>query len=373
SGPPVDRADRHERRYEEQEQRKSRTPVLIAVIAVAVVIVLGVIIASIAGAFAGSTSNNKRNLGAGSSPAAPGFVLPKSATGVSDDTLVYGSQEPDHGTILARSNVVTINKDGTATRLIVSGLAQGQNLLPVFSPDRRTMVYYVPSNGSLVAKAADGSGDRIRIFTTGQIASLKLAPDARPSFSPDGKKIAIFALSPQNVLGLYVVTVADGSVKKLATPANRPAADPAFSPDGKLVAFWAKNPGDPNGNGGRLFTSNADGTGTPNEVFAGNNADPSWSPDGNFIVFTSEATDRATGKVNRDIDIVRKDGDEHTRLTTDPATDQDPVFSPDGKQIAFSSDRSATRQIFTMNVDGSAQTQVTHDGFKDGAPGWFWH
>ncbi len=371
SGPPVARADRHERRYSEQDERNPRTVVLIVVIAIAVAIVLGVVIASAAGVFKDSKKDSQRNLGAAASsaasPAAGSFTLPKSAAPVSDDTLVYGSQEP------TQSNVVTVDKTGSGTKQIISGLDQGQNLLPIFSPDRRTMVYYVPSSGKLVAKAADGTGSRIPMFASGQIASLKLASDARPSFSPDGTKLAVFATTAQKALGLYVVTIADGSVKKLVIPGNRAAADPAFSPDGKVVAFWAKNPGDPNGNGGRLFTTPADGTGTFSELFAGQNADPSWSPDGNFIVFTKEATDPATGKLNRDIDIVRKDGDERARLTTDPAVDQDPVFSPDGKQIAFSSERTGTRQIFTMNADGSNQTQLTHDAFKDSAPGWFWH
>jgi Tol biopolymer transport system component len=41
-----------------------------------------------------------------------------------------------------------------------------------------------------------------------------------------------------------------------------------------------------------------------------------------------------------------------TRLTSDPATDDNPVWSPDGRQIAFSSDRKGVFQIFTKKATG---------------------
>ena len=50
--------------------------------------------------------------------------------------------------------------------------------------------------------------------------------------------------------------------------------------------------------------------------------------------------------------------------------DLDPAWSPDGSKIAFSSNRDDQfGEIYVMNADGSAQTQLTTSGF-DGYPDW---
>jgi TolB protein len=54
---------------------------------------------------------------------------------------------------------------------------------------------------------------------------------------------------------------------------------------------------------------------------------------------------------------VERDGSNPTRLTTG-AVGQSPDFSPDGTKIVFVRIINNTRQLFTMNPDGSAQTQV---------------
>ena len=54
---------------------------------------------------------------------------------------------------------------------------------------------------------------------------------------------------------------------------------------------------------------------------------------------------------------VGRDGSNPTRLTTG-AVDQSPDFSPDGTKIVFVRIINNTRQLFTMNPDGSDQTQV---------------
>ena len=50
-----------------------------------------------------------------------------------------------------------------------------------------------------------------------------------------------------------------------------------------------------------------------------------------------------------------------TRLTSGPAFDMQPRFSPDGKRLAFSSDRGGLWNIWVMNADGTAPTQVSKE------------
>jgi hypothetical protein len=65
------------------------------------------------------------------------------------------------------------------------------------------------------------------------------------------------------------------------------------------------------------------------------------------------------------------DGSNVTRLTNDAANDLEPVWSPDGTKILFSSDRDGDFEIFVMNADGSAQTQLTFNvAIHDVEPDW---
>ena len=73
------------------------------------------------------------------------------------------------------------------------------------------------------------------------------------------------------------------------------------------------------------------------------------------IVFTSDVG--GVGN-NLEIYIMSPNGTHKTKLTKNPAVDQDPVLSPNGKKIVFSSNRSGYYEIFTMNVDGTNQKRL---------------
>ncbi len=82
--------------------------------------------------------------------------------------------------------------------------------------------------------------------------------------------------------------------------------------------------------------------------------EPRVSPDGGLLAFRAM-------EEQEDIKIVRTDGTGESRLTDDVFKDRRPQWSPDGKQIAFDSDRSGNYDIWTINSDGSGLRQITDD------------
>jgi hypothetical protein len=144
---------------------------------------------------------------------------------------------------------------------------------------------------------------------------------------------------------------ADGSGETRLTNVLEDAG-PTWSPDGRKIAFTR---------GTAIWTMNSDGSGQAQLTTPGQyeyDSAPDWSPDGNTIAFR-----RAD-----DIYTLRLDRPVLTRLTNDPRGAGEPDWAPDGTKIAFSrrdGGEGGSVNIWTMNGDGTAQTQVTsftHDG-----------
>jgi hypothetical protein len=88
-----------------------------------------------------------------------------------------------------------------------------------------------------------------------------------------------------------------------------------------------------------------------------------WSPDGQTLVYCGLRNG------NFDIYSISVNGGAETRLTTSPGKDDGPEFSPDGKYIYYNSDRSGSMQVWRMLPDGSGQEQITNDDSDN----WFPH
>jgi Tol biopolymer transport system component len=85
--------------------------------------------------------------------------------------------------------------------------------------------------------------------------------------------------------------------------------------------------------------------------------DPAPSPDGARVAFVS----RRAGEES-DIWVVGRDGTGLTRLTNDPARDDEPAWSPDGRRILFRSFRAgALGDVWVMDADGGNPVNLTPD------------
>lgn len=95
-----------------------------------------------------------------------------------------------------------------------------------------------------------------------------------------------------------------------------------------------------------------------------NNQTPCWSPDGRLIAFVSDRDG------NKEVYTVKADGTTPLNLTHNPAEDWTPAWSPDGTTIAFSSYRDGNWEIYLMDANGANPRRLTHNSAADYAPSW---
>jgi Tol biopolymer transport system component len=73
---------------------------------------------------------------------------------------------------------------------------------------------------------------------------------------------------------------------------------------------------------------------------------------------------------NVEIFTMNPDGSNQTNISNTLSGEGQPSWSPDGTKIAFVSLRNGNNEIYTMNSDGSNQTRLTTHATSDIFPDW---
>jgi serine/threonine-protein kinase len=159
----------------------------------------------------------------------------------------------------------------------------GPNLSPVWTPDGRNIFYLSdnPAAPGIYSVRADGAGEARRL-TDGKI---RLYPS---SFSPDGKRLALFGPSHAGNLEIHMLTAPiEGSPdeKRLgeAEPILRSpfiTIFPVFSPDGHWLAYQSNQSGTR-----EVYVKPFPGQGGGQQISSGGGWFPVWSGKGRELFF----------------------------------------------------------------------------------------
>lgn len=274
------------------------------------------------------------------------------------------------------TQVYVINPDGTHERL-VQAPSDGGECPRWFADGAR-----IATCGSPVGESRYINPDDRTFQDVGAQQPGLFNPCGMPS--PDGKLLLCETFSDdgsQN--GMHVVRTSDGGGLQQVT--SIPGGDDvpgSWSPDGKRIVFHRFGL---NGDQG-MFVVNLNGTGLKQILPPADTRGccaVDWSPQGNDLVFSRHVTP----DVHSSLWIVHADGSGLREVNVqpasacgganaDPSADGcfDPGWSPDGTKIVFGKGKNGDvdANIYTVNVDGSGLTQVTHTGGSQ-SPDWGTH
>lgn len=211
----------------------------------------------------------------------------------------------------------------------------------------------VPGNSELISYAADGSDPR------------RLGVGFYPAWSRDGTQIWY---SSRSLNGVEIWTMAaDGSNPRQISTMGGVAITAALSPDGRSVAFTGLRPGadhseiwvmDTDGTGLRQLTTTTGRGVSRTGATIYQSVHPSWSADGKKLVYASSQS----GSI--EVWAMNSDGTAPTQLTFavgDRYPDSNvPEFSRDGTRITFwSGYETEYGEVWVMGPDGGNRRRVT--------------
>ncbi|HKF44320.1 MAG TPA: protein kinase [Thermoanaerobaculia bacterium] len=176
-------------------------------------------------------------------------------------------------------------------------------------------------------------------------------PYNKPSFSPDGKRVAMVLQG--ETYDVWVLDLDRDNLARLSF--GKDDGNPVWSPDGRQIAFASTRAGQ-----GNVYVRAADGSGSERALTSEqvSSFPLSWSPDGKYLAFSKQLGGRET----------------EIWLYSFPEAAQRPLlrggfnfgaaeFSPDGRWLAYTSNESGRFEVYvTTFPEPGGRWQISNEG-----------
>lgn len=223
------------------------------------------------------------------------------------------------------------------------------------------LAFVVSRNGSEGIYVVNGDG-------SGQVRLTDSSYDTMPQWTPDGSRIAFASIRGRDGFGElaregglytqrhYHVMNADGTDIHRLAPMGMLGLK--WSPDAQRIAFWSGfedkgNWGAEIGTHSSAIYTMAEGNDEPQRLteVAGHDGPFSWSKDSKRILYAANPTSGRDHKGNWDVWVMNADGSAKTNLSDHPAADTDPIWSADGTRVVYRSDRDGEAKLRVLTLD----------------------
>jgi C-terminal processing protease CtpA/Prc/Tol biopolymer transport system component len=189
-----------------------------------------------------------------------------------------------------------------------------------------------------------------------------------PLYSPNSKSLYITMIyGTSNTPNLYEVPVGGGAPRAITRYTSDAVRYPDIARNGSLLCYlyngdlYTVKPDGADAHKVILYAHSDDKINNQEQVTLHDQATESeLSPDGKTLALV----------IRGDIWTVPVTGGDATRLTTDPANDDDINWSPDGTKLAFISDRGNQPDLYLLDVKTKAVTRMTNDPAAESNPVW---
>jgi TolB protein len=229
--------------------------------------------------------------------------------------------------------LVVADADGANPHVVLD--SRQPIMSPAWSPDGNWLAYasFENRHESIYVQQVR-SGER-------RLVSARLGANTAPSFSPDGRKLALVLGGSDGNLDVYVLDLASQQLTRMT---DDPAIDtePVWTPDGRSLFFTSDRGGGP-----QIYEIGLEPGARPKRItFEGSyNADPRISPDGTKLAMMTQdgasyhiaVQDLASGTVS----VLS-----HGRL------DKSPSFAPNGDMLIYAATENGRGVLQRVSVDG---------------------
>ena len=189
--------------------------------------------------------------------------------------------------------------------------------------------------------------------------SARAGINGAPSYSPDGKKLALTLSGSNGNLDIYLLDLASQQLTRL-TDDQAIDTEAAFAPDGKTIYFTSDRSGNP-----QVYRLTLGSTERPRRVtFQGAyNARPRVSPDGRQLALLTQVE----GSYRIAVQDLVSGG---VTVLSKGRQEESPSFAPNGAMLIFAGRQGAQGVLQTVSVDGQIAARLDADAGEVREPVW---